>query len=147
MKALALGFSVFVLSAHLFAQGPVVFVDGNGAEQEAARLTKVPRSDDQTMEMTRDLLKSCPEISITRKEDGSPNYFLLLNRGQEVGIFKNAVSQIMLLDGDKNVLYSSKQGTVAKAVKDGCKAILADWKSRRAQASHPTNPMWNTSKP
>jgi hypothetical protein len=146
MKALVLGFSLLFLSLRLLAQGPVVFVDGNGAEQEAARLTKFAHTDDQTMEMTRDLLKSCPEISITRKEDASPNYFLLLNRGPEYGLFRNAVTQIMLLDGEKNVLYSSKQGTVAKAVKDGCKAILSDWKSRRAQASRPPTPEWNIDK-
>ena len=85
------------------------------------------------MELSRLLLKSCPEISITRKEDASFDYTLLLNRGEERGfLVKAAFSQVMLLDGAKNVLYASKEGTVAKAARDGCKAILADWKSRRS---------------
>jgi hypothetical protein len=133
------------------AQGPIVFIDGNGSEQEAARATVTVNRDDQTMELARDLLKSCPEISITRKEEGPLDYFLLLNRGREGGfVFKAALSQFMLLDRNKNVLASSKQGTVAKAARDACKAILADWKqqhrSRVGRTDNPT-PLWNKEKP
>jgi hypothetical protein len=93
-------------------------------------------------------LKSCPEISVTRREDPVPDYFLLLNRGEEYGFFKSALSQVMLLDGDKNVLFSSREGTVAKAARDGCRAIVSDWKSRRAHASPKSNPpsMWQPTK-
>jgi hypothetical protein len=93
--------SLLVYSIGALAQGPTVFIDGNGSEQEAARATTSVRRDDQTMELARNLLKSCPEISIMRKEDSSPDYFLLFNRGEEYGLFKNAVSQVMLLDGEK----------------------------------------------
>jgi hypothetical protein len=130
-------------SVPLLAQGPLVFVDGNGAEQDAARSTKFAKMDDQTMEMTRDLLKSCPEISLTRKDDVTPDYYLLLNRGEEYGLFKNAASQVMLLDSDKNVLFSAKKGTVAQASKAGCKAILADWKNKRPQLAEKPEPRKN----
>ena len=49
----------------------------------------------------------------------------------------------------KNVLYASKEGTVARAARDGCKAILADWKKRRAAVSPKSDPppLWNKQKP
>jgi hypothetical protein len=114
------------------ARQPVVFIDANGAEQEPARQTNSVDRDDQTIELARELLKSCPEISLTRKDDVVPDYSLLLNRGQERGfVFKAALSRVMLLDSDKNVLYAGQKGTLAKAAKDGCKAIIADWKAKR----------------
>ena len=125
------------------SQQPVVFIDANGAEQEAARQTNSVGRDDQTMELARQLLKTCPEISITRNEEVVPDYSLLLNRGEERGmLFKVALSRVLLLDRDKNVLYAGQKGTVAKAAKDGCKAVLADWKSRRQTRSEP-EPRWN----
>ncbi|MGB8751655.1 MAG: hypothetical protein WCD06_07655, partial [Candidatus Sulfotelmatobacter sp.] len=107
---------VFV-TAH--GQQPLVFIDGNGAEQQAARQTNSVHRDDQTIELAQNLLKSCKEISVTRKEDAHFDYSLLLNRGEEYGLFKNAVSQVMVLDAEKNVLYATKEGTVAKAARDG----------------------------
>jgi hypothetical protein len=141
--------TLFLLLAVPFVRAqthPVVFIDGNGSEQEAAKGTVSIKRHDQTIELAQDLLKSCPEISITRKDDIVPDYFLLLNRGEEYGLFKNAISQVMLMDGDKNVLYAHGEGTVAKAAKDGCKALLADWKSRRAKTT-PTPPLYNITKP
>jgi hypothetical protein len=150
MKSAAL-FLLLAGTSALAQTHPVVFIDGNGSERDAARATTTVKRQDQTMELAKDLLKSCPEISITRKEDASPDYSLLLNRGEEYGLFKNAVSQVMLLDGDQNVLYAQSEGTVAKASKDGCKAILADWKSRRAKVVAPADPKsnsnWNITKP
>ena len=138
--------TLVLFSVPAFAQGPTVFIDGNGSEMEAARATVTVKRHDQTMELARHLLKSCPEISITRKEEPVPDYFLLFNRGEEYGLFKNAVSQVMLLDGEKNVLYSSNQGTVSKAARDGCRAILADWKSRHATVPKAPAPRWNIDK-
>jgi hypothetical protein len=144
---LALTTAIFfgtLLQAQQQPARPLVFIDGNGSEPEAARETKHVRRDDQTMELARNLLKSCPEISITRDDNAQIDYSLLFNRGDEYGLFRNAVSQFMLLDHEKNVLYSSKQGTVARAAKDGCKAILADWKKRRPAARSTANaPLWN----
>jgi hypothetical protein len=140
---------LLVCSIGALGQGPNVFIDGNGSEQEAARMTKTVRRDDQTMELARDLLKACHDISITREETSSPDYFLLLNRGRESAL-NLAASQVMLLDGQKNVIYSSKEGTVAHAARDGCKAILADWKKRRAAVSPKSEPpknWWQTSAP
>ena len=133
MKAMMLT-GILVMSCVLaHAQQPVVFFDGNGAEQDAARQTKSVNRNDQTIELAQQLLKHCPEISLTRKDDVMPDYSLLLNRGQEAGLLiRVALSEIMVLDSDKNVIYAGKQGTLSKAARDGCKAILADWKTKRA---------------
>ncbi len=132
------GFLVaLALAASLAAQtetrsGPVVFIGGEGSNPQSQRDVHHSSGDDQTMEVARIMLKSCPEIEITRSEQGA-DYFLLLNRGKEYGFFANAVSQVMLLDPNQKVLFSDKQGTVAKAVKAGCRAIMADWKKQRQQ--------------
>jgi hypothetical protein len=85
---------------------------------------------DQTMEMAQQLLKRCPEIALTLGADQKPDYMLLLNR-EGGGFFDSGESQIMLVRGsDKMVLYASKQTTVKKAMKDGCRAIIADWKQQ-----------------
>lgn len=153
---------VLSLSGYTFGQRssshPLVYVDGNGAEEEAAKQTATIKRDDQTMEFARDLLKACPEITVTRNEEAPElDYVLLFNRGEEYGLFKNAVSQVMLLDPAKNILSSSKQGTVARAAKDGCKAVLADWKLHHAPSKAAKQPnaegsvtserWYNTSKP
>jgi hypothetical protein len=142
-----IAFSLFAVPAIWAQSHPIVFIDGNGAEQEAARSTPSVKRHDQTIELAKDLLKSCPEISLTRNEHVVPDYFLLLNRGEENALFGSAESQVMLMDSAKNVLYAEGEGTVARAAKDGCKAILADWKNRRAHTSHEPAPEWNVTKP
>ena len=98
------------------------------------------------MEMAQELLKHCPDITITLNIDPAPDYALLLNR-ETLGIFGEGVSQIMLVRGsDKNVLYANKKGTVSKAVRDGCKAILSDWKQTHALPAS-THDLWQSTKP
>lgn len=130
-------FFVLLLAASVVAQAPprkapVVFIGGEGSNPQAQRDVRHTSGDDQTMEVARIMMKSCPEIEITRSEQ-SADYFLLLNRGKEHGLFANAISQVMLLDLRQNVLYANKEGTVAKAVKGGCRAIMDDWRKQREQ--------------
>jgi hypothetical protein len=135
MKLATLAAGILALSTILArAQQPMVFIDGNGAEQQAARQTNSVNRNDQTIELARQLLKICPEISLTRDDAVAPDYSLLLNRGEEGGfLIKAALSQVMVLDGDRNILYAAKEGTLARAARDGCKTILADWKVKRAK--------------
>lgn len=125
-------FPVAIGAALAFAQdaprkgAPVVYINGEGGTHYGAGSVA---KHDETMEMARLLLKSCSEVSITLKDDAVPDYSLLLNRGEEH--WGSAVSQVMVLRPDKSVMFASKQGTVARAVRDGCKAITADWKERK----------------
>lgn len=110
---------------------PLVLIHGDGATYHGVGSTG---KHDETMEMARDLLKKCPEVSLTVKEaDPTPDYILQLNRQEEHGfLISAAISQIMLLRGsDQAILYSEKKGTVAKAVREGCKAIMADWRDHK----------------
>ena len=74
------------------------------------------------------MLKHCPEVTITVNSDTEKSdYALVLNR-EAVGLFGEGLSQIMLVrTSDKSVLWAVKKGTVAQAVKAGCKALMADW--------------------
>jgi hypothetical protein len=129
--------AVILLSVLAQAQQahPVVFINGEGGTHVSGGSVA---KHDETMEMARVLLKSCPELSLTT-DGATTDYSLLLNREEEH--FGGAVSQVMVLRPDKSVMFASKQGTVARAVRDGCKAILADWKERRPARANA--PLWN----
>jgi len=134
MKVLCLALLLAVSAAaqNLNRNGPVAFIGGEGSDPQAQRDTHHTSGDDQTMEVARIMMKSCSEIELTRSQQDA-DYILLLNRGKEYGLFANAVSQVMILDPKQKVLYANKEGTVAKAVKGGCRAIMADWKRQREQ--------------
>jgi hypothetical protein len=121
--------------AHAQQAHPVVFINGEGGTHVGNGSVA---KHDETMEMARNLLKSCPEISITTDE-ATIDYSLLLNRQEEH--FGSAVSQVMVLRPDKSVMFASKQGTVARAVRDGCRAIMSDWKQHRTVRA--ADPLWN----
>ena len=147
-----LGAAVIALSAALLAQQspsrgrqPLVFIDGNGGTYAG---TASVGKHDETMELARVLLKSCPEISLTRGESNpTPDYILLLNRQEEH--WGSAASQIMLLRAsDRAVLWSEKKGTVKAAARAGCEAIAADWKPRApTDSKSPDAHWWNPAKP
>jgi hypothetical protein len=136
MKSLAF---VLLAVAWASAQGPIVYISGdNGvaASGSGFALGKIGLAGstvekrDKTTAMARVLLKSCPEISLTVSEsDSHPDYLLLLNREDDA--FGSASNEVMVLRPDKSVIFASKQGSVSRATKDGCKAIMADWKDRR----------------
>jgi len=113
-------------------KGPLVFINGSGGTSVVAQLGQTSVSKhDQTIEMAEQLSKHCPEIVITLKSgDPLPDYDLVLNR-ESAGWFDEGESQFMLMrSSDKIVLYANKKGTVAKAMRDGCKVLLADWRAR-----------------
>jgi hypothetical protein len=126
-------------------KGPTVLIRGNGGVtatgSTAFGLSSAQASKhDQTMEMAQQLLKHCPEITLVVDDvEAHPDYDLLLNR-EGLGWFDEGISQIMLVRArDKVVLYANKKSTVAKASKDGCKHILADWKEREPGPSASPN--------
>lgn len=131
--------SLVPLSAPAFAQTkprwPVVLIRGEGDVTATALFgTASVSKHDQTIELAQQLLKRCPEVVFTVKDE-NPDYALFLNRA-DVGFFSDGTSQIMLLRGsDHTVLFATKKGSVSGAAKQGCKAILADWQAGRAQAA------------
>jgi hypothetical protein len=120
---------------------PFVLIRGNGnVTVSGGQVSK----HDQTIEMAQQLMKHCPEITlIVGDPESKPDYELLLNR-EGYGFFDSGESQIMLVRGtDKTVLWSVTKSTVARAVKQGCKAILSDWKQQHEVRSG----LWNLDVP
>jgi hypothetical protein len=141
----AIGFALLFIPAAL-AQGPTVYISGEGGTYSSAHSVA---THNETMEMARTLLKSCPEVSLTvAKDDAKVEYLMLLNR-QEAHAFGSAISQVMVLRPDQSVMFASREGTVARATKESCKAIMADWKDRRPRTAQSTDPKsnWNITKP
>lgn len=134
------------------SKGPLVFINGSGATSVVAQLGQASVSKhDQTIEMAEQLSRHCPEITVTLKSaEPTPDYDLVLNR-DSVGLFDEGVSQFMLVrSSDQIVMYASKKGTVAKAMKDGCKVLLADWKQKHVSPTparaHTDGDYWQKSK-
>ena len=113
---------------------PVIFVNGSGAvsiqslgfalAHVAAGSTAISKHD-QTIEMASQLMKNCP-AEIIIQTDARADYELYLNR--ETGGWGTGVSQIILVRPSNHaVLHAGKQSTVAKAMKEACKAVMTDW--------------------
>lgn len=141
MKARILITLVFVCGLAA-AQKPVILISGNGNTNVStigaavapggvvvgAGTTSINKHD-QTMEMAQDFMKSCPEVSVSLDATATPNYFVSLNReGMMTAFGDMGVSQIMVTDSKKTVLFVSKKGSVNRAVKAACKAVMSDWK-------------------
>jgi hypothetical protein len=145
--------ALLLFSIAAAAQGPMVYINGDqgiagGGSGFALGRVAVGGSSagkrDETSEMAHVLLKSCPEVSLTIDDSAShPDYLLLLNRPS------GSLSQVMVLRPNKAVIYASKQTTVDHATKDGCKAIMADWRDRRLHTSQTIDPQgnWTAAKP
>jgi hypothetical protein len=136
------------------SKGPVVLLNGRGEVSVSGGAVAVPfvaesnttiSKRDPTIEMARELLKRCPEVTLTVKDSNIvPDYELILNQSNG-GAFSDGASQIMLLRAaDKTVLYADKKSSVQKAVNGGCKAILADWKLQHADSARGP---WQIQKP
>lgn len=146
MTGKAIHFCLIVLAVSAFGQTgqrsrePLVLIRGNGnvsvnalgigTGSIVAGSSSVSKHD-QTIEMAKQLMKHCPEITLTLKpSEPIPDYALVLNR-EGAG-----VSQFMLLRAsDQVVLYASYKGTVAKAMQEGCKVLLGDWHRQHTSAS------------
>ena len=144
MKVAAL---VLLAVAGAFAQGPTVYISGdNGvaatgggfALGKIGMASSTVEKRDKTTAMARVLLKSCPEVSLTVSEaDSHPDYLMLLHREDDA--FGSASNEVLVLRPDKSVMFASKQESVTHATKDGCKAIMADWKDRRSHVVRDSN--------
>ena len=134
------------------SKGPVVFINGNGDVSVsssaigggifAAGGASVSKND-PTIEAAQRLLQQCPEITLTLKgSDPLPDYELLLHKEGDK-MFSSGFSELMLVrPGDKTIVYASKKESMKKAVKQGCKALLNDWRSHRATDGPNPNDWW-----
>lgn len=106
---------------------PIVLIEGRGGASVSALAigpfaTASNSKHDQTIELAKQLLKHCPEITlrVARSPEDAADYELFLNRDGE--------NQIMLVRGsDQDVIFADDQARIKDAAKSGCRAILEDW--------------------
>ncbi|MGB8063964.1 MAG: hypothetical protein WCF26_18870 [Candidatus Sulfotelmatobacter sp.] len=144
--------ALLLLSLTAFAQQhrPVVFISSDVSISTSATgfaLGPVATAgasvskDDKTTQVAHELMKSCPEISLTLS-DASPDYMLLVHH--QPGYW-NAVNELMVLMPDKSVLFATGNKRNSRTVKDSCKAIMADWQKRRPRADDAA--WWKSAQP
>jgi hypothetical protein len=136
------------------SKGPLVYISGNGgvtvstSKLGAETVTVASPADakhDQTMQMAEELLKHCSEITLTIENAGKQDYELLLHR-QQAGI--GGDSQFMIVrSSDKSIIYAQQKGSVSRAMKASCNAILSDWHLQHhiAEKTPGDRDWWNVS--
>jgi hypothetical protein len=92
--------------------------------QSASRGTNRNAARDQSMEMSKDLEKDCPDLAVTINQQAA-DYTVLLNH-IEVGFARDNQIQVANKDGD--LLSKTKEGgSIAGGMKKACALILEDW--------------------
>ena len=78
---------------------------------------------DQSMEMSKDFTKSCPDVKLTINQQNA-DYTVLLNH-IEAGFSRD--NQIQVADKNGDILKTKEGGSIKGGVKSACSLILADW--------------------
>ena len=127
------------------SKGPIVFINGNGRITSESKdgskdlvITPPDFKHDQTMQMAQELMKRCPEASLTLESvEAHPDYEILLHR-QPAGIGGNS-QFVVVRTSDQIIIFANQKGTVSRAMRASCSAILADWHERRGITAQTTN--------
>ena len=135
---------------------PRVFVQGKGSEDVntdgagggghhwgAWGSRSTIDSHDESMEITKDLQKNCPGVTVTLNQSNA-DYTVLLNRESKKnrGLLRSN-SQIEVANRAGDILATNATHTVGNAAKDACQVIVADWQAHgpvAAPASTPAAP-------
>jgi hypothetical protein len=149
----------------LFAQEPAtrkptVFISGSGITTiqasgvgagahgvgGAAGSATVGKTD-AAMQLSRGLLKDCPNVALTLDSAVVPDYYMSLNVAARGGFIITAeFSQLMVADASKAPMFS-EQGSTGKLMKHACKAIVANWQAKTPAPAEAKTPLWNIQKP
>jgi hypothetical protein len=121
---------------------PRVFVQGKGSENVSSNGSggggshwaawgskSTIDSHDESMEVTKDLQKECPGVTVTINESNA-DYIVMMNREskQNRGLLRSN-SQIQVANKAGDILGSNATHTVGRASKDACNLIVADWQA------------------
>jgi hypothetical protein len=88
---------------------------------------------DQSMEMSKDIEKSCPGLKVTLNQNMA-DYTIALNH-IEVGFSRD--NQIQVANHDGDLISKTKEGgSIANGIKKACQLILDDWAKNTAGPSH-----------
>ena len=78
---------------------------------------------DQSMEMSKDFAKVCPDVKLTINQQNA-DYTVVLNH-IEAGFSRD--NQIQVADKNGDLLKTKEGGSIKGNVKSACSLILADW--------------------
>jgi hypothetical protein len=106
-------------STNASASGNRWFVTGHAESTSDAH--------DEGMEVTKDLQKECPRITVTFNQS-TADYTLMLDREskQKRGLLRTN-SQVEVINRAGDVIGSNSTRTVNSASKDACDVMLSDW--------------------
>lgn len=142
MKACSLLLLLAVAVAANAQDKPRVFVQGKGSQDVSSNGSGVGGhhwgswgskstidSHDESMEITKDLQKECPGVTVTIN-DSNADYIVMMNREskQNRGLLRSN-SQIQVANKAGDVLGTNATHTVGHASKDACNLIMADWQA------------------
>jgi hypothetical protein len=121
---------------------PRVFVQGKGSENVSSNGSggggyrwgawgskSTIDSHDESMEVTKDLQKSCSGVTVTINQ-ANADYVVIMNREskQNRGLLRSN-SQIQVANKAGDILGTNATRTVGNAAKDACNLIVADWQA------------------
>jgi hypothetical protein len=88
---------------------------------------------DQSMEMSKDFERDCPEVRITLNQSAA-DYTVLLNHIEHGFVRDN---QFQVADKNGDLLTRTREGgSIKGGVKKACNQILSDWASKHQQSSN-----------
>jgi hypothetical protein len=88
---------------------------------------------DQSMEMSKDFERDCPEIQVTLNQSNA-DYTVLLNHIEHGFVRDN---QFQIADRNGDLLTRTREGgSIKGGVKKACAQILTDWQSKHQQPSN-----------
>jgi hypothetical protein len=142
-------FVLILLAGVAIAQDrPRVFVQGKGSEDTQSSGSGVggrhwgtwggrstTDSHDEGMEVSKDLQKNCPGVTVTLNQSAA-DYTVMLNRESKKnrGLLRTN-SQVEVANRLGDVLGTNATHTVGNAAKDACQLIVADWAQHGRLAS------------
>jgi hypothetical protein len=89
---------------------------------------------DQSMELSKDFEKSCPDVRITLNQQMA-DYTVNLNH-IEHGFARD--NQFQIADKNGDLLSTTKEGgSIKSAARKACEQILTDWASKAGAPPHP----------
>jgi hypothetical protein len=144
---------VLAIAVSAYSQDkPRVFVQGKGSENVSTNggaagghhwagwgSKSTIDSHDESMEVTKDLQKSCVGVTLTINESNA-DYIIMRNREskQNRGLLRTN-SQIQVANKAGDVISTNATRTVGNAAKDACNLIVADWQTH-GRMNVPTPP-------
>jgi hypothetical protein len=137
--------AIFLAAPLAFAQGPagvgtkdtaqstivpVVAPVGDHSKPPRVYLDSVSKGSnrnserDQSMEMSKDILKTCPDLRITINQQAA-DYTIRLNHVEHGLLIRDNQIQVFNKDGD--LMKNKEGGSIKGNVKQACELIHQDW--------------------